>query len=620
MRLKDPAMRFFPIADIHPSGYLLEQLKIQARGLSGNLHTFWRDIKDSKWIGGDADGWERVPYWLDGFIPLAYLLEDEEMKRTAKFYIDHILAQQAQDGWICPCEERDRAKYDVWAYFLVLKVLTVYADASGDGRIEEAVYRALKRLDAHIDVFTLFDWAQTRWYECLISIYWLLERREEPWLYDLVDKIKGQGFDFYQFFRHWPYTQKTPRGKWSQMSHVVNNAMMLKGDALYGRCDKRAFWSKRAERMYRKLMKHHGTVVGTFTGDECLAGKDPTQGTELCAVAELMYSFEQLISLTGDAVWGDRLDMVTFNALFATFSPDMWTHQYDQQVNQVFCCEMKEPVYTTNPGDSNLFGLEPNFGCCTSNLSQALPKYVLSSFLYDGESVIVNGLSPCELHTHFQGSPLTVRVKGAYPFDDDIAVEVAAEQPVQVKVRIPAWANAEAQIDGAPVPCRNGYCVFSLGPGTTRIDIFLRPQTEIDHRGGGRIAFRRGALVYALAIEEEWRQVHTNIPGREFPHCDYEVLPKGEWQFAICSEEAVFERKEFDGCPFDPRHVPNRLYVKCVEYPWAQKDGCVIPRRGTKAGRERTMIFLPYGATSLRLTELPFYDLKKRTGEASLSE
>ncbi|HHY24741.1 MAG TPA: hypothetical protein GX527_11050, partial [Clostridiaceae bacterium] len=54
-----------PINEMRPEGWLLNQLKIQANGLSGNLDKFWPDIKDSKWIGGTAEGWERMPYWLD---------------------------------------------------------------------------------------------------------------------------------------------------------------------------------------------------------------------------------------------------------------------------------------------------------------------------------------------------------------------------------------------------------------------------------------------------------------------------------------------------------------------------------------------------------------------------
>ena len=62
----------FTTNEIKPHGWLLDQLKIQANSLSGNLDKMWPDVKDSSWIGGTKDGWERVPYWLDGFIPLAY--------------------------------------------------------------------------------------------------------------------------------------------------------------------------------------------------------------------------------------------------------------------------------------------------------------------------------------------------------------------------------------------------------------------------------------------------------------------------------------------------------------------------------------------------------------------
>ena len=80
---------------IKPEGWLLRQLEIQAEGLSGHLDLVWPDIRESKWIGGDKEGWERVPYWLDGFIPLAYLLDDEDLKKRAKRYIDAILAAPA---------------------------------------------------------------------------------------------------------------------------------------------------------------------------------------------------------------------------------------------------------------------------------------------------------------------------------------------------------------------------------------------------------------------------------------------------------------------------------------------------------------------------------------------
>ncbi|MCM1221365.1 MAG: glycoside hydrolase family 127 protein [Lachnospiraceae bacterium] len=593
--------KFYTTNEIKPSGYIRQQLEIQANGSSGHLHEFWRDIKDSKWIGGDAEGWERVPYWLDGFIPLAYLLDDEEKKRVAKKYIDAILARQDADGWICPCGKSERGGYDVWAYFLILKVLTVYYDCSGDGRITDAVYRALKALNRHVEEVPIFAWGQMRWYECLIPIYWLWERCEEEWLCDLVNKLHCQGFDYYSYYRNAGKTKKTEKGKWSQISHVVNNVMMLKADALYSLYNRNGSKEKRAEFLYRKLMNEHGTAVGTFTGDECLAGKEPVQGTELCSVAELMYSFEQLISITGKGVWADRLDKITFNALFATFSPDMWTHQYDQQVNQIMCAEVENPVYTTNSGDSNIFGLEPNFGCCTANLSQALPKYILSSFMKGENQIVVVNLSPCELHTAIKGKPVHIRVEGNYPFGDKVAIAVETEEKFTLAIRIPAWADAF--LNGVCVQAENGFCELSVN-GDKRIELELKTQPKAVKRGNG-IVFERGALVYSFHPEEEWRQIHKDVAGREYPHCDYEVYPVSDWQFAIISDEAVFESDELKGRPFYPNETPVRLKVQGAEYPWELKDGCAYPAKNAEAGSERTLTLIPYGATNLRITEFP---------------
>ena len=143
--------RLFSPGELKPSGWLRKQLRIQADGLSGNLDKFWPSIRDSAWIGGPDDGWERVPYWLDGFIPLAYLLDDNDMIARARTYVDGILARQCEDGWICPCAPEQRGDYDLWAVLLITKVLTVYAECSGEkARMEEAIYRVLRQLNGFL--------------------------------------------------------------------------------------------------------------------------------------------------------------------------------------------------------------------------------------------------------------------------------------------------------------------------------------------------------------------------------------------------------------------------------------------------------------------------------------
>ena len=143
--------KMYTTDEIKPKGWLYRQLKIQANGLSGNLDKVWPDVRDSAWIGGEKDGWERVPYWLDGFIPLAFLLDDDDMKARAKKYMDAIIAGQKEDGWICPCDDDKRAAYDTWAVLLISKVLTVYYNCSKDERLPDVIYKVLKN---YYDLFS----------------------------------------------------------------------------------------------------------------------------------------------------------------------------------------------------------------------------------------------------------------------------------------------------------------------------------------------------------------------------------------------------------------------------------------------------------------------------------
>ncbi len=328
----------FPLTHISPTGWLKKQLRIQADGLSGHLDEFWPDVKDSAWFGGGAEGWERAPYWLDGLIPLAYLLNDEALIVKAKRYMEHIIGHQHPDGWLGPRESNvtnpeAKGRYDIWAQFLILKVLLQYYEITGDAKAFAAIEKGLRMIDALIDFVPLFDWGQARWFEALIVILWLYERSPGQWLIDLAVKLEAQGFGWKTFFQTWPIAAATPKGKWSFMSHVVNNAMAVKAYGLVWRFSADRSDKNTVDRMIDMLDEHHGTALGTFTGDECLAGPSPTQGTELCAAVEYMYSLEQLVSIFGEVKYSDRLEVIAFNSLPAFFTRDMWAHQYDQQVN-----------------------------------------------------------------------------------------------------------------------------------------------------------------------------------------------------------------------------------------------------------------------------------------------
>lgn len=616
--LNAPVFSPLKMSEIKPRGWLLNQLKIQAAGLSGNLDKFWPDIRDSAWIGGSAEGWERLPYWLDGFIPLAWLLDDVSMKARAEYYIDYIISHQAEDGWICPDKDGNRESYDVWAVFLILKVLVVYFDATGDGRIEGVVRKALRAMERHLDSPGLSAWGQFRWFEGLISIWWLFERTSEEWLPQLASRLQCQGFNWFTLFQDSPYRERQPTGHWSQMNHVVNNAMMLKAGALLWRKSGKRQDLDAAEEIVTLLDKYHGMVTGVFTGDECLAGTSPVQGTELCAVAEYMYSLEHLVSITGRSHWGDRLERIAYNALPATFSPDMWTHQYDQQVNQVQCSRKDEPFFTTNNNEAHLFGLEPQFGCCTANLSQPWPKLTQSAFMRSAGGLAAVAYAPCAVNTMVGEANVSVELETGYPFRDTLRFTVTTDRKAEFPfmLRIPEWARgATLQIDGSEISieCGGFHCLERNWSCTTTFTLRLPMEPVLMERPNNLFAVVKGPLVYSVGLGERWVRINEDVLGREFPHCDYEIYPTTPWNYGLClSKQDVavgisFAEHPIGDCPFSPEGAPVRAKVKAKKVDWELVNGSAAPAPGIKwvAAEAEEMEMIPYGCTNLRITEMP---------------
>lgn len=67
-----------PLGNIRAEGWLKEQLIRMKDGLTGHLDQVYEPVmgKRNGWLGGDGDVWERGPYWIDGLLPLAYILDD----------------------------------------------------------------------------------------------------------------------------------------------------------------------------------------------------------------------------------------------------------------------------------------------------------------------------------------------------------------------------------------------------------------------------------------------------------------------------------------------------------------------------------------------------------------
>ncbi len=594
---------FYTSKEIKPEGWLRRQLEIQANGLSGNLHKIWPDIRDSAWVGGNREGWERVPYWLDGFIPLAYLLENEELISVAKKYIDSVLSMQQSDGWICPCKKEERAKYDAWALQLIGKTLKVYYDCSGDERIPEAIYKAFRNYYQMLKSgeTTLFKWAKYRWFESFITLNFLYDKYNEEWIKDLAKIIKEQGFDYNSAVDSW----KKPSHMWLRKTHIVNIAMMLKSEAvshsLLGEN-----YTDNAEKLRQILDRYNGTAFGGFTGDEVLSGLDPTRGTECCAVVEQMYSYEELFAHTGDNKWAERLEVLAFNALPATLSEDMWTHQYVQQVNQIACQKtMIMAPFSTNGPYAHTFGLEPNFGCCTANFNQGWPKFALTAFMHSGNKIINSVMLPSLL----TADGVKISLETDYPFKNTARYTIESEKDFDFVIRIPSFAK-KLTVNGKTTECKD--LEFAIKQGITEICIEFNTAPFFKERPNNLYALQMGSLLFSVpvAYKKKMREYTKKGVERKFPYCDYQFIPKTQWNYGYANADFEVCFNGIGDIPFSQDNPPVTVKANMQQINWGLKFPYKSICRKTPKSKEpisetQQIELCPYGCTRLRMTEIP---------------
>lgn len=616
------AMYLLPLGTVRPTGWLRRQLEIQATGLGGHLDETWDDVgPNSGWLGGTGESWERGPYFLDGLIPLAYLLDDDRLKAKAQKFIEWTLTHQLADGMIGPATNNDW-----WPRMVMCKALAQYEEATGDPRVVPVLTRYFAHQLEALPGRPLRDWGRFRWQDNALVVIWLYNRTGDPKLVELAKLLHAQGFDWQRSFADFRFTEAvTPEtikldqnsglGDSALTSHGVNNGQALKAAPVWSVVTGAAADRAGIHEMLAKLDRYHGLPNGMFSCDEHFAGRNPSQGSELCTVVEEMFSLEQSLAILGDAVLGDRLEKIAFNALPGTFTDDMWAHQYNQEPNQVEVSLHRRP-WTTDGPESNLYGLEPNFGCCAANFHQGWPKLAASLWMATHDGGLAAAVySPCEVETAIGGAAVHLSEVTDYPFRGQVRIVVTPTAAVRfpLRLRIPAWANSAAvRVNGKSVEVRAeaGWATLEQtwnAGDMVEMELPMLPRAVPGYRES--ISVERGPLVFSYPIEESWVKLRTR--GMT---ADWQVFPGAAWNYALDAAEGGpralgAEEHPMGGTPFSRTGTPVTVQVSARKMPmWRAVDGVAdaVPQSPvTSDEAEERITLIPYGAAKLRITAFP---------------
>ncbi len=635
--LRQNAYIELPLGAIQPKGWLKEMLMRQKKGATGNLDSLYPLVMNQRngWLGGDGDQWERGPYWIDGLLPLAYILDDKALIAKTKPWIEWAINSQQSDGYFGPSKDysaepglqRDNSR-DWWPKMVMLKILKQYYSATHDQRVITLMtnyfkYQLKELPQKPLDHWTF--WARYRGGDNLMIVYWLYNITGDQFLLELADLLHTQTFDYTNAFLHTDMLSEPGS------IHCVNLAQGIKEPIIYYQHHPEQKYIDAIKKGFEDIRKYNGMAHGLYGGDEALHGNNPTQGSELCTAVEMMFSLEKILGITGDVRYADHLERIAFNALPAQVSDDFMRRQYFQQANQVMITRHTRNFDVNHSGTDVCYGLLTGYPCCTSNMHQGWPKFTQNLwYATPDKGLAALVYSPASVKAIVAGATaISFNEETDYPFGESVKFTLQVDsKSKQVSfpfhLRIPAWCKkAVVKVNGKIWQEAGGNQVIKINrewKSGDKVELELPMHIFKNTWHENSVSIERGPIVYALKIGEEAREVKNDKDPVAYGNSYVEVRPTTPWNYGLndiadnkLDEYYTFEKeKAISNFPWNAGSVPVSIKTKARLIPsWQLYNEMAGPlpysiTYGLEAEKEEEeIILIPYGATRLRISQFP---------------
>lgn len=546
-----------PLGSITAQGFLREQLLLSKDGIGGHLPEIepamihdpyikenyvaeWQSINQAGW-GAEISG----NYWT-GLILLAFTLQDEELMKKAEDWINAVLKNRREDGYLGTYRRNDDSiyeDYNAWGTACGMRALLYYYDATGREDVFDAVYKCM--------LWFCDKWAGDRktvyaGSYIIIPMMYCYHKTSDERLLTFCE-------DFLEFLcehdvSHTSYKAFLEDPMYYTQDHTANmgTVMGLPASVFTATGDEK--FLKASTEAIRKIREKAVHITGgPVSVAEYLAPVSATAESEYCCFTFFNFTYAILAAVTGSSVYGDYMEEIAYNCAQGARLKNERAIAYLSAPNQVYATK----VSTIAGGEVAMQAYSPCYpvSCCPVNAVVVLPEFVSYMAMRDSENrLYLNAYGPCQIS--YGGWELTQET--LYPFRNDVTLKIKScpssvcspaqsNQPA-LFCKKPGWAKeVQITVGGTLLPaetiCVNeqGYLEISSallsGIAATvnhelEINMHFTAEVEVIHIDDSDacsrfpMAFKYGALVYSLPIKA---REHLYYPNTHKP--DYEKWP-----------------------------------------------------------------------------------------------
>lgn len=613
-----------PLSALRPEGWLLDQLRVANDGVCGHLVELLPETGDlSTWYGGNLQG-TLAPNALRAQIEFAFLLGDEAQIKSVSGRVHKVLASQAEDGSFGPADSTFISRGEMIA------ALWQYYTATATREVMLFLMRYFKYLLSCLDEAPLDDEQSACTADTLyvaLNLYNLTGRKG---LLDVCERLVKQGTDWTSYFHTFSYRlpmkKHTPPhemreglersgdegGYFEQLKKMTTAKNIADGLRVSTLSYSLTGSSKHGDAYdvgFSRLMKHHGTACGCFTGDPLINGAHPSQGVDALCVAKMISSLQTILWTQDCPQSVDAFERIAYNALPAIFTTDMRAFQCVQQANQVRISREKRNFYAEDD-TVNLFSASGDPEVLTA-ISRSWSQVASSQWMLtrDGGLAAI-GYAPCVLRYRLGDTAIKVRTHSAYPFDGAIRITLSLSKSTAfpLYLHIPQWASGATVAIDSQVICAKEGTFEVLGRewhDGDEILVNLPMGVRTDRWYHSSASVERGPLVFALNPEEKWVASEDDTSSYS---PQWSIYATSDWNGAL-AKDARFDvnAQPKEAAPFG-HGCPVQIETDITLLPdWEIKDASSDqpPIASSNRGEVVHVQLSPYGACALRISQFP---------------